>query len=248
MSTRDVVEATPSTAIATTSVVVPIAAEAPKPPPTLFTVLWNEACTADWLAVWVGLLCFIPLLPLSATVGNVANSTRVRYMLPQPMMWETDPLSAWDAYNGAFIWLTLLAMLALYMLYLRATGKLTKVSPVRYAVGFSLVALLGTLALWLGRNALLSSYGMSYAMYAIAIGMLLGNLAELSSPLRTLRETWLTPVAKDGEFMIKIALVLYAKSFSVIWSIGLRGLIVGWVGSPLAIAAGWLIGTRVLKM
>lgn len=209
----------------------------------------KEACSADWWAVWAGLLCFIALLPLSAAVKDMAaNSTRVRYLVPQPMTWDADPLAAWDRYNGAFTWLLLLLLFCVYMLFLRSAGRLKKLSPCRCAVNFGLLALTSTLSLWLGRNARLAGYGMSYAMYAIAVGVIVGNATELCPSLRSFKQAWLTPVAKDGEFFIKIALVLYAKSLSAIWSVGLRGIIVGWVGSPLAICAGWLLGTRVLNM
>ena len=47
--------------------------------------------------------------------------------------------------------------------------------------------------------------------------------------------------------MIKVALVLYAKSFKVIGDVGLQGLLVAWIGSPLAVVAGWFIGVHALK-
>ncbi|EOD20171.1 hypothetical protein EMIHUDRAFT_117727 [Emiliania huxleyi CCMP1516] len=212
----------------------------------------TELTTADWLAVWVGLLCFLPLLPLALLVvpgpETEADPVRVKYLLPQPMDWASDPFASWDQYNATLTWPLLALMGATYWVYLRLTGKLGKTAPIRYLVGFIVVSLLGTGCLWLGRYTKLSSFGVSYAIYAIFIGMFLGNVAELSPSLSAAADKWLLPVAKDGEFMIKIALVLYAKSYGVIWSIGLPGIIVGWVGSPLAVMAGWFIGTRLLGM
>ena len=76
--------------------------------------------------------------------------------------------------------------------------------------------LLAVACLWLGRQKKLATYGISYAVYAIALGMLIGNGAKCSPCLSAAADKWLAPVAKDGEFMIKIALVLYAKSYKVI--------------------------------
>ena len=57
----------------------------------------TEAKTADWCAVWAGLLCFLALLPLVLTV---TDDEQVGYRVPQPMKWGSDPFEAWDWYNG----------------------------------------------------------------------------------------------------------------------------------------------------
>jgi len=172
-----------------------------------------EAKTADWCAVWAGLLCFLALLPLVLTVTDDEQAT---YRVPQPMKWGSGPFEAWDWYNGAFTWLLLGLLLAIYLLCARLTGKLRKLPTSRYVVGFCAHGALATVCLWFGRNAKLASFGISYAVYAICLGMALGNGARLSARLDAVVEKWLRPVAKDGEFMIKIALVLYAKSYRII--------------------------------
>merc|ERR1719191_2070664 len=64
-----------------------------------------EAKTADWFAVWAGLLCFLLLLPLVfATERSGASDERLKYLVPQPMPWQANPLDAWDWYNAAFVW------------------------------------------------------------------------------------------------------------------------------------------------
>ena len=111
-------------------------------------------------------------------------------------------------------------LLAIYLLCAQLTGKLRKLPTSRYVVGFCALGLLATLCLWLGRNRMLAPFGISYAVYAIFLGMLVGNVARLSPRLDAAVEKWLQPVAKDGEFMIKIALVLYAKSYRIIGQVG----------------------------
>ena len=203
---------------------VVVAVDGPAPPRSLWSRtlvslrgMRTEAKTADWCAVWAGLLCFLALLPLVLTV---TDDEQARYRVPQPMKWGSDPFEAWDWYNGCFTWLLLALLLAIYLLCAQLTGKLRKLPTSRYVVGFCAHGLLATLCLWLGRNKTLAPFGISYAVYAIFLGMLVGNVASLSPQLEAVVEKWLQPVAKDGEFMIKIALVLYAKSYRIIGQVG----------------------------
>ena len=203
---------------------VAVAVDEAAPPPSLrgrwllsLRGVLTEAKTADWCAVWAGLLCFLALLPLVLTV---TDDEQARYRVPQPMKWGSDPFEAWDWYNGCFTWLLLALLLAIYLLCAQLTGKLRKLPTSRYVVGFCALGLLATLCLWLGRNRMLAPFGISYAVYAIFLGMLVGNVASLSPQLDAVVEKWLQPVAKDGEFMIKIALVLYAKSYRIIGQVG----------------------------
>ena len=79
---------------------VVVAVDGPAPPRSLWSRtlvslrgMRTEAKTADWCAVWAGLLCFLALLPLVLTV---TNHEQVGYRVPQPMKWGSDPFEAWD--------------------------------------------------------------------------------------------------------------------------------------------------------
>ena len=83
---------------------VVVAVDGPAPPRSLWSRtlvslrgMRTEAKTADWCAVWAGLLCFLALLPLVLTV---TDDEQVGYRVPQPMKWGSDPFEAWDWYNG----------------------------------------------------------------------------------------------------------------------------------------------------
>ena len=178
---------------------VAIAVDGPAPPRSLWSRtlvslrgMRTEAKTADWCAVWAGLLCFLALLPLVLTV---TDDEQVGYRVPQPMKWGSDPFEAWDWYNGCFTWLLLALLLAIYLLCAHMTGKLRKLPTSRYVVGFCALGLLATLCLWLGRNKILAPFGISYAVYAIFLGMVVGNV-RLFPRLNAVVEKWLQPVAK----------------------------------------------------
>lgn len=58
--------------------------------------------------------------------GPKLNGDRVKYVVPQPKSWTKNPLDAWDAYNLVGVPLLLLTFMALYLIALKATGKLVR--------------------------------------------------------------------------------------------------------------------------
>uniref|UniRef100_A0A7S0GFJ2 Uncharacterized protein n=1 Tax=Proboscia inermis TaxID=420281 RepID=A0A7S0GFJ2_9STRA len=105
---------------------------------------------------------------------------------------------------------------------------------------------IGILSLWLGRNRWCSKSGMGYAIFAILLGMIITNASSQLFP--NFKLTGFKLVAKDGEFFIKCSLVLLAVEFSVLKEVGWQAIVVSWVGSPVSLISGYLIGTRLFKM
>ena len=101
--------------------------------------------------------------------------------------------------------------------------------------------MLAVLALWLGNNTWASSRGLGYAVFAILLGMVFGNTI-LAKPDRL---PWLLLVAKDGEFFIKCSLTLLAVELNILVSVGAPGMLVAWIGSPLAITLGFVVGMKL---
>ena len=85
------------------------------------------------------------------------------------------------------------------------------------------------------------SYGLSYAAWALAIGLLISN--TVGTP------EWLKAAART-EMYIKTGLVLLGAEilFGKILSIGAPGLMVAWIVTPIVIIFMWHFGTRLLKM
>jgi uncharacterized membrane protein YadS len=113
--------------------------------------------------------------------------------------------------------------------------------PGRYAVAFLVVFLLSVLSFTFANYHFSKHYGLSYAAWALAIGLLISN--TIGTP------KWLKPAVRT-EMFIKTGLVLLGAEilFGKILSIGVPGLMVAWVVTPTVIIFMWLFGTRVLKM
>jgi hypothetical protein len=206
---------------------------------------------ADWWTLWIGLASFGLSVALVFAIP-LKDEERVKYVVPQPKLWQHNPLDAWDLYNLVGIPILLAIFCVFYLVSLKAMGKLDKKegdedtvqndSLLKYVGGFAVMSLLATLSFWLGRNEWCSTHGLGYAVFAIGLGMLTTNM-----PLLGKRTKWLQKSAKDGEFFIKCSLVLLAVELDVLVRVGGPGMLVAWIGSPIAIAAGFVIGTRYLN-
>jgi len=210
--------------------------------------------TADWWSLWIGLFSFCLVFAVIYTVlsPSLDDATEEeviqykKYVMPQPQSWKQNPLDAWNVYGIVGTLLLLIVLFSQYLVALKCMGKLgqgdKQMSTINYAKGFAVMSALALLAFWIGRNAWCAKNGLGYAVLSILLGMLMANLPCVELP------TWLLHVAKDGEFFIKCSLVLLAVEFSVIGQFGWQSFLVSWIGSPLALVAGFLVGTRLFKM
>jgi uncharacterized integral membrane protein (TIGR00698 family) len=114
-------------------------------------------------------------------------------------------------------------------------------SAPRYAAAFLVVFLLAVLSFGLANQSWVKSNGLSYAAWALAIGLLISN--TVGTP------AWLREGVRT-EMYIKTGLVLLGAEilFGKILSLGPPGLLVAWVVTPVVIVFMWLFGTRILKM
>ena len=253
--------------------------------------------SADWWSLWIGLASFALAVALvfglvehrvddeNDNENNNKSNNQIKYIVPQPEKWKSNPVDAWNLYNGVGIPLLLTTLGIMYLTSLAAMGKLKSQSSsssssgnnendnkdnkqtttttrpatkkaVQYIAGFACMSAIATIAFWLGRNEWLDKHGLGYAVWAILLGMFLTNGATLlcsntstSSSTNSEEEPlqWLLLAAKDGEFFIKCSLVLLAVELNVLVSVGGPGMLVAWIGSPLAIAVGYGVGWKLFK-
>ncbi|MEM0925814.1 MAG: putative sulfate exporter family transporter, partial [Planctomycetota bacterium] len=87
----------------------------------------------------------------------------------------------------------------------------------------------------------IKSYNLEYAMWALLVGLIFSNLFGLPN--------WLRP-AVQTEFFIKTGLVLLGAEvlMSRLLALGLPGIGVAWVVTPIVLISTYLFGQRVLKM
>jgi len=205
--------------------------------------------TSDWWTLWIGLMSFCLATAVVFIVPYQVDDDRAKYVIPQPMKWSNNPLDAWDLYGAAGIFNLLLVFGSMYLLSKAFMGKIDDEKPwTMYAKGFSGLGIVAILSFWLGRQEWCARNGLGYAIFAIVFGMLIANIPLCNGDRLPDRLPSLKLVAKDGEFFIKSSLVLLAVEFSVLGRVGLEAILVAWVGSPVALLAGYLLGTRVFKM
>jgi len=107
--------------------------------------------------------------------------------------------------------------------------------------GFFLVFLVGVLAYVLGNQAISKQYGFGAEAWGVVLGMLIAN--TIGTP------QW----AKQGcevEYFIKTGLVLLGGEvlFNKIVAIGIPGIFVAWVVTPIVLIVTFIFGQKVLKM
>ena len=215
----------------------------------------------DWWTVWFGLT----ILLVATVLGILTLSGSITVVeVPKLGEWKSDPAEVFyhskttridleegttaakpaDRINAAIaepIVLPLLVTVISIML-LTAVGVWSMgQNPVSYALAFLAVFFLAIISFTIANHHIIHAYGLSYAAWALALGLLISN--TVGTP------KWLKPGIKT-EMYIKTGLVLLGAEilFGKILSIGVPGLMVAWLVTPTVIIFMWLFGTRILKI
>lgn len=135
-----------------------------------------------------------------------------------------------------------LAGLCVALILLFGAGyKIMGKSFTKFARGFWFVFLLAILSYMLSAQATMKAYGIGYAAWAIAIGLLISN--TVGTP------NWVKE-AVQTEYYIKTGLVLLGAEilFGKILSIGIPGIFVAWVVTPIVLILTYWFGQKVIKI
>jgi uncharacterized integral membrane protein (TIGR00698 family) len=111
----------------------------------------------------------------------------------------------------------------------------------RFLLGFPFIFVLSTAAYFLAAQSGIRAWGLEYVLWAILLGLLVSN--TIGTP------RWVMP-AVQVEFFIKTGLVLLGASVLVskIVLIGIPGVFITWVVTPIVLITTFWFGQRVLKM
>lgn len=141
-------------------------------------------------------------------------------------------------YNQIPYLIILMVVLALFFsIGIKFMGRDTK----GFLKGFGFVFLVGAGSYFLAEQATMRHYGIGYAAWAIAMGMLISN--TIGTP------QWVKP-ALEVEFYIKTGLVLLGAEvlFNKIIAIGVPGIFVAWAVTPVVLISTFIFGQKVLKI
>ena len=111
----------------------------------------------------------------------------------------------------------------------------------RFVKGFAFVFLIAVLAYAASSNATMKQYGIGYAAWAILFGLIISN--TVGTP------KWVME-AVQTEYYIKTGLVLLGAEilFGKILSIGVPGIFVAWVVTPIVLISTYIFGQKLVKI
>jgi uncharacterized membrane protein YadS len=111
----------------------------------------------------------------------------------------------------------------------------------KFMLGFVFVFFIAVLAYVASANATMKAYGIGYAAWAILFGLIVSN--TVGTP------KWVMP-AVQTEYYIKTGLVLLGAEilFGKILSIGIPGIFVAWVVTPIVLISTYAFGQRIIKI
>lgn len=114
-------------------------------------------------------------------------------------------------------------------------------NPARFFIGFLTVYFVCVIANILGNQVTMRKYGLNAEIWSIVLGMIIANTVG-------------TPkIMKEGaqvEYYIKAGLVLLGAEvlFHKIMAIGIPGIFVAWVVTPIVLISTYIFGQKVVKM
>ena len=111
----------------------------------------------------------------------------------------------------------------------------------KFMVGFAFVFFVAILAYAASSNATMKHYGIGYAAWAILFGLIISN--TIGTP------KWVME-AVQTEYYIKTGLVLLGGEilFGKILSIGVPGIFVAWIVTPIVLVSTYIFGQKVLRI
>ncbi len=211
----------------------------------------------DWLAVWIGAValacCTAALygsLPAQGEQKSAATqagekrlplTTPMKKWLAKPMAWTDSPLEAFYVPGKKSVLAGIAGMFAVSMLLF---GSATRILGTRwrdFVPAFSFVFLLALLAYLLASQTVIKQYNLEYALWALAMGMLISNTIGTPRFVRPALRT---------ELYIKAGLVILGAEvlFSKLLTLGVPGMCVAWVVTPIVLISTYLFGQKVLKI
>lgn len=180
--------------------------------------LWTKE---DWWAVWIGF--FILLLGIGRWLPA----------LPKIDKWA-DVTKSFPAGVGT---VGSVAMLFVLILILTIIGIAFMRKSIRhYLAGFPVIFGLAFLAMWIGKFAVLSKWGLETVLWALILGLIVSNVWRIPEWLKTGAQT---------EFFIKIGLVLLGAE--ILFSTIVKGGAVAMAQALLVVLAVWFFAYWIAR-
>lgn len=192
---------------------------------------WNE----DLLAILIGGSILIVSLLLASAQVSLSG------WFAKPGGWTDSPVAAFTAGEKPAEWYGVLGVFTVAILCFAIGQLLLRQSVGAFCRAFVGVFALGIIAYVLAGQSFVKQYNLEYALWALAAGLLISN--TIGAP------AWLRPAMRT-EFYVKTGLVLLGGEIlmSRLMALGLPGVFVAWVVTPIVLITTYWFGQRVLKI
>ncbi len=207
--------------------------------------IWTEMKTKDdWWAIWLGgvilAAAFLAVYFGGAVIQDGKGSLPpfLKGWIAAPATWASNPLDAFTKEGKSLI--PGIAAIGGFLLALfTAAQGLRGESAGRFAVAFAALFALAVASYVLAGQHMLHYYNFEYVLWALLLGMVISNTVGLPA--------WLKP-AVLSEFYIKTGLVLLGAEvlFRLLIQLGLPGIVVSWVTTPIVFLGTYLFGQKIL--
>lgn len=202
---------------------------------------WNEMRSSeDWWAVWIGsLLLGVIVLTVQWTDSSKPVSLLKPYVA-KPAQWTSSLSDALISKSGKPLTRGIITtgVLSLVAFSLAQVGMGRNLP--RFLATFPVVFALAFIAQLLSEQSVIKYYNLEYPLWGLIIGFLV-NVC--------LGAKWLQP-ALQTEFYVKTGLVLLGVEVLIplLLTLGIPGICVSWVTTPIVLIVTFLFGQRVLKI
>ena len=198
----------------------------------------------DWWAVWIGcLLLAIVLLTvvIAGPNGDGEYQNPCKPWLAKPGSWSANPLEAVYESGKTNVIPGLVGVFLVGLIAFGGASQFMKFRIGQFAAGFSIVFLLATAAYVLAGQKVIKAYNLEYALWALALGLLISNTIGAAS--------WVRPAVRT-EFYIKTGLVLLGAEvlFNRLLTLGVPGICIAWIVTPIVLITTFWFGQKILRI
>ena len=161
--------------------------------------------------------------------------------IDKPQTWGDSPTQSLTDKKGNTVTVPIMLGMAWVVGVLAGGTALRGGSVAAVLPGAAAIAVLGGLAYVLAAQKLVNHYNLEYPLWALLIGLVIGNTVGVPR--------WLAP-ALQGEFLIKAGLVVFGAEvlFSRLLELGLPGLLTSWVVTPFVLVATYWFGVHWIQI
>lgn len=172
--------------------------------------LWTKE---DWWACWLGFIILIV-----AIIGVMPDTVKFGTWATIDKAFPKGIATLWDTLI-LFVIMAVLSMIGLF--FMKKDWK-------RFIPAFAVLFCLAWLSIFVGKQAVINTWGLEYVIWGLAFGLLISNTVGLPE--------WLKPAVLT-EYYVKIGLVCMGAT--IIFQVILQAGLVGLLQAVLVVAAVW---------